>query len=240
MALLEIRGLVACKGERKVLDGLHLEVAAGEVHALVGTNGTGKTTLAATIMGCRGYRIAAGSLRFAGRDLAPLSLTERARLGIAMAWQEPVRFEGLTVARYLALRPGPRSPEEALAMVGLAPEHYLERLVDGGLSGGERKRVELASLLTLPLQLVLLDEPDSGIDLLSTRGIVEVIDAFRAAGTAVLLITHREEIARIADVASQLCFGRIVFSGPPDAVADHYLGRKCVVCDGRECGHERA
>jgi Fe-S cluster assembly ATP-binding protein len=124
-------------------------------------------------------------------------------------------------------------------MVGLEPGAYLERRVDRSLSGGERKRIELASLLTLQPRLAILDEPDSGIDMLSTQGIIDVIEAFRNRGTAVLLITHREEIALIADRASQICGGRIVCSGLPAEVTNHFQGRRCLLCDGRECTHER-
>ena len=138
---------------------------------------------------------------------------------------------------FLTLGRAATEPEEALRMVGLEPSFYLERMVDRTLSGGERKRIELASLVSLAPRMAILDEPDSGIDLLSLQGIVDVIEAFRRHGTAVLLITHREEIARIADRGSYICGGRIVCQGPSREVADHFLGRRCLRCDGRECGH---
>jgi len=240
MSLLEIRQLCFQVDSRMILDELDLSVEDGEVHALLGTNGTGKSTLACLVMGCGGYRPVCGDILFDGRPLAPLSISERARLGIAMAWQEPARFEGLSVRDYLSLHGSPERAGEALTMVGLEPSPYLDRMVDRSLSGGERKRIELASLLTLDLRLAILDEPDSGIDMLSTRGIIDVISTFRDRRTAVLLITHREEIALIADRASQICGGRIVSSGPPQEVADRFQGRRCQLCDGRECTHERA
>jgi Fe-S cluster assembly ATP-binding protein len=123
-------------------------------------------------------------------------------------------------------------------MVGLDPGLYLDRLVDKGLSGGERKRVELAAVLALAPRLAILDEPDSGIDMLSTGDIIEVITALKTAGAAVLLITHRDEIARIADHASLLCQGRILCTGSPAAVADRYLERRCRVCDGKVCADD--
>jgi len=236
--MLEIHGMTVKKHGQAILNRLDLALEGGEVHALLGTNGTGKSTLAYAIMGCSGYQLDGGEILFAGRSLIPLGMTERARLGISMAWQEPVRFEGLGVARYLSLGTPVRSSDEALSMVGLDPGLYLARHVDASLSGGERKRIELASLLTLPLKLAILDEPDSGIDMLSTRGIIDVINAFRNDGTCVLLITHREEIARIADRASQICGGKILRTGTPGEVADQYLGRHCRICDGMECHHE--
>jgi len=239
-ALLVIRDLGFRTGSRWVLSQLDLSIEAGEVHALLGTNGTGKSTLAFLIMGCQGYRPEAGFISFDGKSIERLSITERARLGICMAWQEPVRFEGLSVGEYLMLNRQQGDVSGALQMVGLEPGLYLERSVDRSLSGGERKRIELASLLTLQPRLAILDEPDSGIDMLSTQGIIDVIDEFRNRGTAVLLITHREEIALIADRASQICGGRIVCSGSPAEVTAYFQGRRCLLCDGLECGHERA
>jgi len=236
MSLLEIMDVSFRTKGRDILRGVSLEINAGEVHALIGTNGTGKSTLACLIMGCQGFRPDTGEILLAGEPIAALTISERARRGIAMAWQEPVRFEGVSVRQYLALGKG-TPPQRALEMVGLPPSLYLERMVDKALSGGERKRIELASLLTLQPKLVILDEPDSGIDMLSTQGIIDVIGVFRNHGAAVLLITHREEIARIADRASQVCGGRIVCTGDPRNVATHYKQRVCTVCNGQECRH---
>lgn len=216
-----------------MLDGLGLSLPAGRVHALVGTNGTGKSTLACLVMGCEGYRPASGEIVFDGRVINGLGIHERARLGITMAWQEPVRFEGIGVGDYLALGRG--EPASCLEMVGLEPGLYLERMVDASLSGGERKRIELASVLSLEPRLAILDEPDSGIDMLSLDDIISVIGAFKGMGTAVLLITHRQEVVLVADRASQVCGGRIVCEGNPERVAEYYRSRKCLVCDGREC-----
>ncbi|CAG4884423.1 Iron-sulfur cluster assembly ATPase protein SufC [Georgfuchsia toluolica] len=235
MALLEIDGLSFSVPARAVLEGLDLSVAAGEIHALVGTNGTGKSTLAYLIMGCEGYRAGSGEIRFDGRRIDALPLHERARLGITLAWQEPARFEGLSVGDYLRLGKGRMGAEECLHRVGLAPPDYLTRMVDKTLSGGERKRIELASVLALDPRLVILDEPTAGIDLLSIHEVMELIRTFKAGGAAVLLITHREELARMADRASQLCGGRIVCSGDPDTVAISYRGRACLKCNGKDC-----
>jgi Fe-S cluster assembly ATP-binding protein len=235
MSSLEIRELVFETGGKRIIDGLDLAIPSGEVHALVGTNGTGKSTLAYLIMGCEGYRPASGEIVFGGRVINGLRVHERARLGISMAWQEPVRFEGIRVREYLTLKGGLGDPAGCLELVGLEPALYLERMVDGSLSGGERKRIELASVLSLDLRLAVLDEPDSGIDMLSTEDIINVISAFREKGVSVLLITHRQEIALIADRASLLCAGRIVCQGDPGKVADYYRSRKCLVCDGKVC-----
>jgi Fe-S cluster assembly ATP-binding protein len=208
---------------------------AGEIHALLGTNGTGKSTLAYLIMGCEAYRPSSGEIRFEGRIINDLKIHGRAAIGITMAWQEPVRFEGISVRDYLTLINKGTDPSQYLDMVGLSPELYLERMVDKCLSGGERKRIELASILALQPKLAILDEPDSGIDMLSTQDIINVITLFKQHGSSVLLITHREEIALIADRASQICRGGIVYSGSPREVAEYYKSRKCLVCDGEVC-----
>jgi len=238
MPLLEIHDLIYetnAHRSTRILDGLSLSVDAGEVHALIGTNGTGKSTLASVIMGCEGFGPKSGDVIFDGSPLTGLKVHERARLGITMAWQEPVRFEGITVNQYLSLRNDSGDPARYLGLAGLSAERYGNRMVDRSLSGGERKRIELASLLSLNPKLAILDEPDSGIDMLSTQDIINVIGAFKQGGSAVLLITHREEVAVIADQASQLCGGRIICSGNPAKVAEHYKARHCDVCSGREC-----
>ena len=235
MALLDIRGLSYDVADKRILDKLSLKIDEGEVHALLGTNGTGKSTLAYLITGCEGYRPASGEILFDGRAIDELQIHERAGLGITMAWQEPVRFEGITVRNYLTLKNKETDQSVYLDMVGLNPSLYLHRMVDKSLSGGERKRIELASILALKPRLAVLDEPDSGIDMLSTKDIIRVINLFKENRSSVLLITHREEIALIADRASQLCRGRILCSGTPEKVAEYYKSKKCLVCDGEVC-----
>jgi Fe-S cluster assembly ATP-binding protein len=237
MPLIEIKGLTFEAGDKKILDDFSLTIEHSEVHALLGTNGTGKSTLAYLIMGCEGYRPTAGEIVFDGKTINDFKIHERARIGIAMAWQEPVRFEGISVRDYLTLHNKDIDPAHYIEMVGLHPELYLRRMVDKSLSGGERKRIELASILALHPKLAILDEPDSGIDMLSTQDIVNVISAFKDKGSSVFLITHREEIVIIADKASQICNGKIVCTGNPQKVAEFYKARKCLVCDGEVCAY---
>jgi Fe-S cluster assembly ATP-binding protein len=236
MALLEIKKLCFQIDQRKILDELSLEIGENEIHVLLGTNGCGKSTLAYLILGCGGYRPSSGQIIFAGNRIDSLKIHERAQLGITLAWQEPARFEGISVADYLSLGQQKTGDLfEYVIRVGLSPEQYINRMVDKTLSGGQRKRIELASVLALKPRLAILDEPDSGIDMLSVKEIVDVIYSFKEFQASVLLITHREEIARIADRASQLCGGRIVFSGSPSEVAEHYKTRRCIICDGNQC-----
>lgn len=238
MNILELREIVYSAAGREILAGLSFRIKVGEVHALLGTNGTGKSTLAHMIMGCQGYHPATGEISFNGFRINDLKIHERARLGISMAWQEPARFEGLLVRDYLTLGKTIEKPESALRLVGMEPSRYLGRMVDRSLSGGERKRIELASVLALQPKLAILDEPDSGIDMLSTDDIIRVLDRLRSGGSAVLLITHRDEIAEAADQASQICGGRIVCTGKPAQVAAVFKSRKCIFCDGEVCNNE--
>jgi Fe-S cluster assembly ATP-binding protein len=237
MALLEIRNLSFQIGGRKILDELSLWIGDDEIHVLLGANGCGKSTLAYVLLGCAGYSPSSGAILFAGKNINSLKIHERAQQGITLAWQEPVRFEGISVADYLTLGAKDGNPTNYLKRVGLPPEDYLNRMLDKTLSGGQRKRIELASVLALKPRLAILDEPDSGIDLLSVQEIVDVIHSFKDFHASVLLITHREEIAGIADRASQLCGGKVVFSGTPAQVAEHYKARRCIACDGEQCSH---
>ena len=233
--LLKMTGISYETGDKKIIDGLNMTIWQEEVHALLGTNGIGKSTLAYLIMGCKGYKPASGAIVFEGQVINDLQIHERASLGITMAWQEPVRFEGISVRDYLTIRNREVDPAYYLEMAGLPPKLYLHRMVDKSLSGGERKRIELASILALNPKLAILDEPDSGIDMLSTQDIINVINSFKVHGSSVLLITHREEIALISDRASQLCGGKIVCSGNPEKVAEYYKSRECLVCNGEVC-----
>lgn len=235
MVLLEIKDVVYRVKEKEIFSRLSLTVEPGEVHAILGKNGTGKSTLAYLIMGCESYVPTSGEILFEGVVINDIKLHERARLGITLAWQEPVRFEGISVRDYLTLKNREINPSPYLDMVGLYPELYLNRAMDKSLSGGERKRIELASIVALNPKLAILDEPDSGIDMLSIQDIINVINELKKNGTSVLLITHREEVAKIADMASEICNGKIVCSGAPEKVAEYYKSRKCEVCADEVC-----
>jgi Fe-S cluster assembly ATP-binding protein len=232
--MLEVIDLTVVVGERRILHDLNLQIRHAEIHSILGANGTGKSTLAAVLMGLSGYELTGGRILFQGEDISGLSISERARRGITLAWQEPARFEGLTVREYLEISrrragEGSLSPKECLAKVGLNPEKYLQRMVDATLSGGERKRVELASVLAMNPKFVILDEPDSGIDALSIDNIVGVIRTLSRGGSAVLLITHHEEVAAMADRASSLCGGTILKTGDPVAIT-RFFRNHCQEC----------
>lgn len=226
--LLEVKDVWVERPGAEVLRGVNLIVRHGEVHTLLGLNGSGKTSLALTLMGASGYAPARGHILFEGKDITDLSVTARARLGLTLAWQEPARFEGLATADYLALgmmEPSRERIEEALTAVALSPSAYMSRAVDMALSGGERKRIELAAVYAMQPRLAVLDEPDSGIDVLGIEEISTLLHRMAEGGTAVLLITHRDELADVSDAASLMCGGAVISTGTPAEVREYFAQR---------------
>ncbi len=233
--LLELKALFLEREGRIILDGLDLALQAGEIHALLGANGSGKSSLAYAVMGCEGYLPDSGEMLFQGRSIKALPLYQRARLGITLAWQEPARFEGVKIGDYVRTAGAETDVADCLRKVGLPPERYADRPADVRLSGGERKRVELAAVLAMRPRLAILDEPTAGIDMLSLQALTYVITTLKTAGSSVLLITHQAALAQHADTASQLCAGRILYRGHPDEVMARYRARQCPRCDGEHC-----
>ncbi|NPB05604.1 MAG: ABC transporter ATP-binding protein [Aquificae bacterium] len=232
--LLEVKNLkFVTEDGIEILKGVNLDVKKGEIHVLLGPNGAGKSTLANVVAGASGYENPTeGEVVFDGIVLNGKPIYERARLGLTIAFQEPARFEGITVEEYLKLsaRNNPDADIEAcLKKVGLEPCDYLHRFVDDSLSGGERKRVELASIMCMKPKLAVLDEIDSGIDFVSIDEIGNLFKTMRDEGTTLLVITHRENIAKIADRASLICDGKIVETGDPSKIIEKFE-KECLTC----------
>jgi Fe-S cluster assembly ATP-binding protein len=180
--MLKIQDLTLKRDDRTILQKINLTVKAGEIYGILGPNGAGKSSLAYAIMGCNGYQPNEGKIIFEGEEINNLPTWERAKLGISLAWQEPARFEGITVEDYLLLGMKEKNRievEESLHRVLLDPKEYLTRKVNKTLSGGERKRIELAAIFTMKPRLAILDEPDSGIDILALNRIMEFIRALK-------------------------------------------------------------
>jgi len=214
--VLKVENLQLRLNGKSIIDDLSLQVNKGEIHGLLGENGTGKTTIAYLIMGANNYKPTAGRIVFEGQDIADLYISQRAKRGISLAWQESARIEGLRVKDYLKLSGnnfGVEQAEHCLLMVGLEPAQYLDRDIDSTLSGGERKRIELASILAMKPKLAILDEPDSGIDIIALPFILSSIVEMNKQGSSVLLITHNESVAEIAHRVSVLCAGRVIRTG---------------------------
>jgi len=231
--MLEVQNLYLSLNGKPVINDLSLHVNKGEIHGILGENGTGKTTIAYLIMGANNYKPSAGTMIFEGQDITDLSVSQRARKGISLAWQEPARIEGLSVRDYLMLsgnNRGVKQIERYLWMVGLEPARYLDRDVDNTLSGGERKRIELASVLTMRPKLAILDEPDSGIDIVALPFIMNGIVEMNKQGSSVLLITHNEKVVEIAHKVSLLCAGKILRTGEATETSLWFKEncRKCV------------
>ncbi len=232
MGILELRNLSLTLGDKRILNDLSIDFWEGHVHAIVGPNGAGKSTLASTIMGLQGYREFEGDIFLNGESIASLNVDARARLGISLGWQEPARFEGLSVKSFLKASSKNVSDDminEAMENVGLNPDDYLSRKVDKTLSGGERKRIELASLLIMQPKIVLLDEPDSGIDVEALNRIFDAIQLLKQRGSTVILITHSTAVLEQAEHAFLMCHGAIVDKGVVGNIIK-YFENKCIPC----------
>jgi len=230
--MLKVENLLLRLNGKSIIEDLSLHIDKGEIHGILGENGTGKSTLAYLIMGVNNYKPTGGRLIFEGEDIAGLSVSQRARKGMSLAWQEPARIEGLRVRDYLRLSGnniGIEQVKHYLEMVGMEPERYLDRDVDSTLSGGERKRIELASVLAMQPKLAILDEPDSGIDIVSLPFILNSIVEMNRQGASVLLITHSETSVEIAHKVSLLCAGKILMTGAP-AKMSLWFKEHCRAC----------
>jgi Fe-S cluster assembly ATP-binding protein len=217
---------------KTIINGLNLHVNRGEIHGVLGENGTGKTTLAYIIMGVNNYRASEGRILFEDRDINEFSVSQRAKAGISLAWQEPARIEGLRVRDYLNISgnyPGTERINECLQMVGMEPQRYLNRDIDNTLSGGERKRIEMASIIAMQPKLAIMDEPDSGIDIVSLPIILNSMLELNRRGSSILLITHSEQMVEIAHRVSVLCAGTILQTGPPEEMSQ-WFKENCQSC----------
>jgi Fe-S cluster assembly ATP-binding protein len=246
-AALSVSGIRASIGEVNILHGVDLEVPLGELHVLMGPNGSGKSTLCHAVMGRPGYRVE-GSARVAGTEVIGLPVDERARLGLFEAFQYPVEIGGVTLRELLAemeLAVGNdalRRGEEAARLLGM--DAFLDRRVNGNLSGGEKKRSEIVQLLALEPTAALLDEIDSGLDIDGVREVAEAVEALRSPDRGTLLITHYARILRYLDVdgAHVILDGRLVRSGgreladEVDSLGYEGLRRELGLVDGDDAG----
>jgi len=232
MALLEIKNLHAkvAKGDREILKGVDLTMDAGEVHAIMGKNGSGKSTLAQVLMGREVYEVTDGSVHYKGKDLLEMSAEERAREGVFLAFQYPVEIPG--VSNMYLLKAGlnairkHRGLEELDAMDFLEltrskmrlveiDESFMNRSVNEGFSGGEKKRNEILQMAVLDPRLAILDETDSGLDIDALRVVASGINALRGPDRAMVLVTHYQRLLEyvVPDRVHVLSGGRIVKSG---------------------------
>ena len=233
MALIEIENLHASVDDKAILKGVTLTVNAGEVHALMGPNGTGKSTLANVLAGREGYTITEGSIRFNGQDLLTLEADERARAGLFLAFQYPVEIPGVATSTFLKAainaRRKARGEDEIDAMeflklvkgkakeLGVADD-MLKRPVNVGFSGGEKKRADILQMALLQPLFAVLDETDSGLDIDALKVVSDGVNALRAPDRGFLVITHYQRLLDyiVPDVVHVFAGGRVVRTGGKD------------------------
>lgn len=212
--------------ERSIVKDISFTVENGEMLVITGPNGGGKSTLAKVLMGIE--KADAGQIILDGEDISDYDIDHRAKAGIGFAFQQPPRFKGMTVERLLCLAAGEQLPEQVacrmLSAVGLCAKEYLKREIDGTLSGGEMKRIEIATVLAKSHKLCIFDEPEAGIDLWSFSMLIQQFERIHEKKDQMLiLISHQERIIRMADRIMVIDDGRIKNIGPRDEVLPSLL-----------------
>jgi Fe-S cluster assembly ATP-binding protein len=228
--LLELEKLKVNLGEKEIIKSLDLKVNPGEIHVIMGPNGTGKTTLANVITGKGEYQVTDGLIKYQGRDIKDMSIDARARAGIFMSFQHPIEIDGVTFSSFLkaavnAVRKengqeemsAPEFLKELRAKAKLLgiDEIFFRRSVNQGFSGGEKKKFEILQMLMLKPKLIILDEIDSGLDIDALKLVSENINSYRSQDNAILIITHYQRLLDyiVPDYVHIFHDGRIVKSG---------------------------
>ena len=221
-------------GKTEILKNIDLTVGDNKFLVITGPNGGGKTSLAKAVMGI--MQPSSGQILWNGEDVTAMSVTERARRGISYGFQQPPRFKGMKVADLLTIAAGRKlSHDEAcgyLTQVGLCARDYLGRDVDTSLSGGEVKRIEIATLLAKNSKLMIFDEPEAGIDLWSFARLTETFrDLHEKGGHTIIIISHQERIIRLADEIVLLANGEIAGRGTADELYPRLLSQTVAGCN---------
>jgi Fe-S cluster assembly ATP-binding protein len=235
--LLEVRGLRAVVNGIEILKGIDLTVRSGEVHAIMGTNGSGKSTFAKVLAGHSAYQVTGGSVLFEGRDLFDLSPEERARAGVFLAFQYPIEIPGVANSHFLRLAyntvQARRGEEELdplefedfvrdkMKLLEMNPD-FLDRGVNEGFSGGEKKRNEILQMALLEPLLAILDETDSGLDIDALRIVTNGVNKLSTADNAIILVTHYQRMLNyiVPDFVHVMRAGRIIKTGGKELALD--------------------
>ena len=219
--------------QKEILHNLDLTIPDGKFVVITGPNGSGKSTLARLIMGIE--KPTSGQIFFDGQDVTALGVTERAKLGISFAFQQPVRFKGIRVIDLLRLASGKQlgisDACDYLSEVGLCARDYIDREINSSLSGGELKRIEIATLLARQTRLSVFDEPEAGIDLWSFQNLIRIFENMRREikDSSIVIISHQERILQIADEIILLSDGTIKQTGTVDEVLPQLIGTTAAV-----------
>ena len=210
--MLELQNICFERDNKKILDNINLKIDSNQFIAITGPNGSGKSTMAKIIMGIE--KPDSGKILFKGQDITDLKIEERAELGISFAFQQPVKFKGITVYDLLKLASKKNITKkeacEILSKVGLCAKEYVDREVNNSLSGGELKRIEIATVAVRKTKLTIFDEPEAGIDLWSFSNLTEIFENMRdlIKGTTIV-ISHQERILKIADKVILMKSGKV-------------------------------
>lgn len=215
------------KAQKEIIRGINLKIDDNKFVVITGPNGGGKSTLAKLIVGIE--KPTSGQILFNGEDITEKSITERAKMGISFAFQQPVRFKGIQVLDLIRMAAGRRmSAADAcqyLSEVGLCAKDYINREVNASLSGGELKRIEIATVLARGTQLSVFDEPEAGIDLWSFQNLIQVFERMRKqTDGSILIISHQERILDIADEIVVIADGQVSKHGAKDEILPGLLG----------------
>lgn len=218
---------------KDIINGVNLKIDERKFVAITGPNGSGKSTLAKLIVGI--FTPTSGQIFYNGTDITNMSISERAKLGISFAFQQPVRFKGIKVLDLLRMASGRQlTISEAcdyLSEVGLCARDYISREVDASLSGGELKRIEIATIIARGTELSVFDEPEAGIDLWSFNSLIKVFEKIQHKNnSSILIISHQERILDIADEIILLAEGTIKAHGSKEEIMPMVLGKNNGVC----------
>ena len=229
--LLQLQDICFKRENKKILDNINLDIDLGKFVAITGPNGSGKSTLAKIIMGIE--KPDSGKVILNGKDITKLPIDERAKLGISFAFQQPVKFKGITIYDLLKISAQKQITKkeacEILSKVGLCAKEYVDREVNGSLSGGELKRIEIASVALRKAKLTIFDEPEAGIDLWSFNKLIEVFENMSEIikGTTII-ISHQERILNIADEVILMKAGKIQEIGTSKQILEQTMkNEKC-------------
>ena len=235
--MLELMDIHLRIGEAAILGGINLTLEDKKIYAVTGPNGSGKSSLARIIMGLQ--KPTSGSILLDGQDLTEMDITQRARLGVGYAFQHPPRFKGIKVKELLSISAGKDTQKicDLLYSVGLCSRDYLDRDVDSTLSGGEIKRIEIASVLARKLKVAVFDEPEAGIDLWSFQKLAETFkDMHHKLDTTIIIISHQERILELADEILLLSDGKVNRHVSQDVLWKRGITEGCGCSE--ECGKE--